>query len=59
MKKLDLSNIEVDLGKLRNDKEINFKERLNFIKFWAEYIRTHSDEEWSKQQNMVIDSQFQ
>lgn len=58
MKKLDLSKINVNLDELRNDKEINFKERLNFIKFWAEYMKAHSDEEWSEQQNEVIDSQI-
>jgi len=37
----------------------NQEDRLNFIKFWAEYIKTHSDEDWSKQQNIVIDSQIE
>ena len=36
----------------------NQEDRDNFIRFWAEYVRTHSDEEWSKQQNVLIDSQF-
>ncbi len=36
----------------------NREERINFIKFWVEYIKTHSDKEWSKQQNMLIDSQI-
>ena len=36
----------------------NQEDRMNFIKFWAEYVRTHSDEDWSEQQNIVIDSQF-
>lgn len=34
----------------------NKEDRLNFIEFWANYIRTHSDEEWSKQQNVLINS---
>ena len=38
----------------RNNKE----ERLNFVKFWAEYVRTHSDKEWSRQQNVIINSQI-
>ena len=29
------------------------------IKRWAEYVRTHDDEEWSRQQNRLIDSQLQ
>jgi len=36
----------------------NKEERLNFVKFWAEYVRTHPDKEWSKQQNIVINSQI-
>ena len=51
-----------DLDKIRSaktDKEKNFIERLEFIKFWAEYVKTHSDEDWSKQQNMLIDSQIE
>lgn len=38
----------------RNNKE----ERLNFVKYWAEYVKTHSDKEWSKQQKVLIDSQI-
>jgi len=34
----------------------NREDRINFVKFWADYVRTHSDEDWSKQQNMLIDS---
>jgi hypothetical protein len=29
------------------------------IKRWAEYVRTHDDEERSRQQNKLIDSQLQ
>ncbi len=36
----------------------NKKDRLNFVKFWANYIRNHPDEEWSEQQNIIIDSQL-
>lgn len=37
----------------------NKEDRINFVKYWAEYIRTHSDLDWSKQQNMLINSQIQ
>lgn len=42
------------------DKEIkdNFKERLEFVKLWANYVKTHKDEDWSEQQNMLINSQI-
>ena len=33
-------------------------ERLEFIDKWANYIRTHSDKEWSTQQRVLIDSQI-
>ncbi len=36
----------------------NQEERDNFVKFWAEYVRTHPDDNWSKQQKMLIDSQI-
>jgi hypothetical protein len=42
----------------KNEQEKNFIERLEFIKFWANYIKTHSDEEWSEQQNILINSQM-
>ncbi|MBS3125687.1 hypothetical protein J4211_05575 [Candidatus Woesearchaeota archaeon] len=33
-------------------------EREQFVKKWAEYVKTHSDKEWSRQQNVVIGGQF-
>jgi hypothetical protein len=36
----------------------NQEDRINFVKFWANYIKTHSDKEWSEQQNIVIDGQI-
>ena len=37
----------------------NKEERINFVEYWAEYVRTHPDEEWSKQQNVLINSLMQ
>jgi len=54
--KLELE--EADLVELRKEKRKNFRERLKFIKYWANYIKTHPDREWSKQQKELIDSQF-
>ncbi len=50
--------------KKKNIEEIKFMEpgrtnkedRINFVKFWAKFVKTHSDEEWSKQQNFLINS---
>ena len=37
----------------------NAEERMHFVEYWAEYVRTHPDEVWSKQQKVLIDSQMQ
>jgi len=37
----------------------NTEQRRSMIKQWAEYVRTHDDREWSRQQNRLIDSQLQ
>ena len=37
----------------------NEEDRMNFVKYWAEYVRTHSDKEWSRQQNIIINSQIE
>ena len=36
--------------------EDNQKERNRFIDLWAEYVRTHDDKVWSRQQNVIINS---
>lgn len=42
-----------------DDQRRNTEQRRAMIKRWAEYIRTHDDSEWSRQQNRLIDSQLQ
>ena len=37
----------------------NVERRRASIKRWAAYVRTHDDEEWSRQQNKVIDPQLE
>lgn len=53
-----IKDINIDLKELERDKKKNFEERMKFIDFWAEYIKKHPDKEWSKQQKLLIDSQF-
>ncbi len=36
----------------------NQEDRINFVKFWANYVKTHKDEDWSAQQNIIINSQM-
>jgi len=50
--------MDIDFKEIEKENKKNFEERLNFIKFWADYIKTHSDEDWSSQQNMLIDNQI-
>lgn len=40
------------------DKKKNQQERNIFIDFWANYVKTHPDKDWSRQQNVLIDSQI-
>jgi len=47
-----------DFEKLPEDLKRNFLERLWFIKYWADYIKGHSDLEWSEQQKVLIDAQI-
>ncbi len=50
--------IKVNLKEMEKFKIENAKERLKFIDFWVNYIKKHSDKEWSRQQNIIIDSQM-
>ena len=34
----------------------NLKERLAFVDLWSKYVLDHDDKEWSKQQNVIINS---
>jgi len=42
-----------------SSEEINQKQREWFIDYWVNYMMVHSDEEWSKQQNDLINSILQ
>ena len=37
----------------------NQEERFRFVDKWAAYVRTHSDKDWSHQQNIIINSCLQ
>lgn len=39
-----------------NFTEENNAERMAFVDRWAAFVRTHSDREWSRQQNIIINS---
>lgn len=51
--------MKINLKELEEDKKRNALERMKFVEFWANYIKTHLDKEWSRQQNILIDSQIE
>jgi hypothetical protein len=56
--KVDPKNIKVDF-EAKNERMKNFRDRIWFIKYWVEFMKINSDEEWSKGQAELIDSQFE
>ena len=40
-------------------RRINNEDRMWFVEYWANYVRTHPDKEWSRQQNVLINSLMQ
>ncbi len=64
MKKLINSKSLLKVGKMGEKRRFlkpgktNEEDRINFVKYWANYIKTHSDEDWSEQQNLLIDAQI-
>lgn len=45
-------------GEFERTQRQNVEDRRASFKRWAEYVRTHDDEVWSRQQNKLIDSQI-
>ena len=43
---------------MKFDKKNNDIERMKFVDLWADYVKKHSDKEWSRQQKIVVDSQL-
>jgi len=40
-------------------RRLNDEDRMWYVEYWANYVRTHPDKVWSKQQKIIIDSQIQ
>lgn len=36
--------------------KFNNEDRMWFVEYWANYVKTHPDKVWSKQQNVLINS---
>ena len=52
------TEIKTRFEDIKKEKQSNFKERIWFIKYWAEYIKTHDDNEWGEQLALLINSQL-
>ena len=46
---------DIDLEELKKSKEKNFKECLEFIDFYANWVKKTPNKVWSKQQKTIID----
>ncbi len=46
---------KIDLKELAQDKEENFKRRLQFIREYARWVKRTKDNDWSSQQKELID----
>jgi hypothetical protein len=46
---------EIDLKEMRKWKKRNFKDRMEWIKKYAEWLKKTPNKEWSKQQKQIID----
>ena len=47
----------LNIGKLSSkNMNTNEQDRRWFIEFWAEYIKTHDDKDWSSQQKEIVDA---
>lgn len=45
------------MQRLKTDKN-NKKERMNFVEYWADFVKNNPDKVWSRQQKILIDSQI-
>lgn len=48
-----------DSETLEEKHEKNRQQRYEFIKEWAEYVRTHPDDDWGEQVNTLVNSQIE
>ena len=44
----------IDLAELKKEMELNKKQRREFVKMYAEWLRKTPNKVWSKQQNKLI-----
>ena len=53
--KIDFTNLpDIDLDELKKQKKENFRQRLEFIDAYAEWVKRTPNKIWSKQQKEII-----
>ncbi len=45
---------EIDLKELKKAKEQNFRERLEFLDWYAEWVKNSGNAEWSSAQKSIV-----
>ncbi|MFH1247212.1 MAG: hypothetical protein V1644_02415 [Candidatus Micrarchaeota archaeon] len=51
----DITNLKIDFDELERDKQRNFRNRLEFIKWYAEWLKKTPNAVWSKAQKAVVE----
>ncbi|MFH1100600.1 MAG: hypothetical protein V1726_00990 [Methanobacteriota archaeon] len=46
---------QINLKELKKLKEENFRERLEFLEKYAQWVKKTSNKKWSKEQRKIID----
>jgi len=40
----------------KKSKDNPLRTRMDFVDYWANYVKTYDDKDWSRQQNLIINS---
>ncbi len=51
----DLKNLKIDFEELEEEKRRNFKSRLEFIKWYTDWLKKTPNSVWSKVQKEVVE----
>ena len=55
---MNAEDVQINIDELEKAKKINAQQRLEFVKMHADWMKKTPNSVWSKQQNMLIDSQI-
>ena len=51
----DITKVKIDFEQLEAEKQRNFKERLEFIDWYVEWLKRTPNKVWSKAQKEVVE----